>query len=303
MAEEATVSQAENSTSVAVSQPDASVKPVKPSEVPYAEVQEEAEEGPEEVKVVKTDEVVTEGSQAKADDIPAELAEQAKELGYSDDEIRDLGQKRLEKVLSVVASKKNPDAATEQHEQQEVADEFKLELNADEYDEGLIKQFNALHEYHNKRYSALEQQVREFAQERTRKQVEKFESDFDDAISELGAGYKDLLGEGRTRSIDKKSQEHSNRVKLLTRMESIAGEYVRLGQNPPSTTDLLNEAVRSVFSDKADSIARRRIATTLDARQGHVLARSATRAGSKGATPEASAVAAVKSFFEAKGEL
>lgn len=293
-----------------------------------------AGESPKEGDVVEKDvhetpDVQTEEEKGQPGDKPEALSPDmiadAEVLGFSADELAALPKGMAQKILGLFDSRvlemgKGPAAETgkagvgavkpetvaapgaerAKPAGEEVEEEIKVALNAEDYEPAIRDAFNTLVEVANKTRTELREMQAALGhtigvqQERER---EVYCNWFDSQLAGLPDAQRELFGtEPRSRA-DMESPQWKNRIKLLETMETLAKGYERLGRSVPDDATLLKKALAMEFSENAMEAARKELRAKVVQRGGRSIARPTHREASAG-TPEERAIQYANRVFK-----
>lgn len=157
-----------------------------------------------------------------------------------------------------------------------------VELDPELYDPELISAFKA----QGNRIKALESRLAEQGQATQSSRI-------DQMVDGLGKDYGDLLGSGPRSAMDPKSEQFVNRAKIDDEMETIKAGLQSRGKTVPGENDLFKKAVQSLFGDKTEAIARRKVSQQLNERSRKFIGRPSGRRGRSDLTPTQAAIKAV----------
>lgn len=175
--------------------------------------------------------------------------------------------------------------------------EFKIDLSPDEYDGKVIKTFEDLNKFHTDRYSALETKLNQVLEAVGNDQAAAADVRFESMIEGLGEDFTETLGKGPGHSLDQKSTQFENRVKLHEEIVRIAAGYAALGQQVPTEKELFEKAVGVVFKDKQKNLEMDKLGKKLDKRSKQSLGRAAPHKD-KELSPDQRAVKYVNDFYK-----
>lgn len=151
--------------------------------------------------------------------------------------------------------------------QEQILEEFKIGLDATDYDEGMI---NAVNELSGKIAGHFSQQIqalqnelsyqRQFVDTAYRQQsmemAQRQVDEFDSGVTELK--HKDLFGDKPFQELDSGGKEAQNREKLYSQMAVLANGYQVSGQPVPAYKELMQQAYRALFGNEIEALNRRR---------------------------------------------
>jgi hypothetical protein len=270
------------------------------------------------------------GGQEQDGEFSADLVARAKEAGFTEEEAKAFGNAAaLENTLVAIDRKaaallarsgQAPDAAKPTGEQpegepstqksdqkgtqkstqktgQEDSGAFKLELDEENYDEGLVKALKGLNEHYGRQFSELSKvlaPVRAFVESQE-------EARFDGFFKELGSEYEDLFGTGTGQELLAGGEETKkllvNRNKVIEARDELVHLYRNTGRSIPNDAELMKRACMSAFADKTQAIARKQVAGQLDRRSRTAIHRpSGTKGRALGG--EAAAIQHIKRVLQ-----
>ncbi len=227
----------------------------------------------------------------------------AESLGLSREEALDFAaSKSLEKVLIKLErmAAPKPEKGTEKAPEK-TEDEFKIDLDAENYDPKIVKQFEAMKSHYDSKLQAIQQSFQGVLQHAQRQQQHEFFGWFDDQIVGLGEEYADVFGKDPAAKLKEGSPHDSNRRKVLEAMETIAGGCEKRGQKAPNRKELLSQAIRLAFGDKQKSLVRKELSKSIQKRQGQMISRGTNRDSKSGQQPYERAVSNVARMLRDKG--
>ena len=143
----------------------------------------------------------------------------------------------------------------------------------------------------------LNNRVTTLQTEAQQRRNDTFATEFDAALSELGDEYEPTFGKGAGSELDSTSTEMQHRMKLINGMELIAARLQQQGQRVPPIKQLLARAVRMDFPEPADTTARQKIAKQLAKRGRNILARPEGAKADDGPS-DAKAIRALKTLLK-----
>lgn len=234
--------------------------------------------------------------------ISDELLERAEKMGFTRYEAQSFSNAEdLKRTLDILdgadagAGGEDKEKAGEEDLQKEP--EFKIDLNPDEYDAKVIKTFENLNKFHTDRYTALEAKLNDVLEAVGNEQAAAADLRFESMIDGLGDDFAETLGKGPGHSLNRKSPQFENRVKLHEEIVRIAAGYAALGQRVPTEKELFEQAVGTVFRDKQKDLAMDKLGKKLDKRSRQSLGRAAPHKD-KELSPDQRAVKFVNDFYK-----
>lgn len=160
---------------------------------------------------------------------------------------------------------------------------FKVELDPEVYDEGMIAQTQGLADHVNQSMQAVLSQIQKMGQtidslEQFQSFLarERFQNTFDGLVSEAGPAYKELLGEGGRDEIETDSVHMKNRIKIIQQMEVLSEASQKLGR-PSSLKKLFNDSLQMLFPKKIKEQAREELGQELKQRAGSIVGKPTGR--------------------------
>lgn len=177
--------------------------------------------------------------------------------------------------------------------------EFELKLDADKFDPEIVDAFNGVVGHFKAQVEQLKVSVKELIDRNTQAEKSVQQHRFDGMIRNLGKDWAPLFGEA---DADPKSKTAKNRAQVQSEMEALRAGRAQLGLPVLSESVLFERALRSVFGDKHQSLARQHVQDQLRNRRGQFTGRPAGRRFSDRSTsPEKAAIRAVKSKLDEFG--
>ena len=188
---------------------------------------------------------------------------QAKELGFSDDELEGADQATLERLVRAVDKRtveflsrfQQPNPAQQAGMGAGVAgnqppaapptpqlpNQFTIDLDTDEYDPALVKTLKSMNEYWAQQFQALNQSL-QAAQQPTTVADDPTTRWFDAQFSGLGEDYVSVFGKGKIDDLRPDSAEEKSRVELFRTFDALRQAY-------PNATDevLFQRALNASF--------------------------------------------------------
>jgi hypothetical protein len=119
-------------------------------------------------------------------------------------------------------------------------------------------------------------------------------------VEGLGKDYEDLLGKGPRDALKQTSQTYKARMKILGRMDTLAEEYRKAGERVTEET-LFEEAVSSLFGDAQKRLARKQVASKVEAHGRSAIGRPSHTGTAPAPTAYQSAVKAVQEKMREQG--
>ncbi len=187
--------------------------------------------------------------------------------------------------------------------------EYKVELNADEHDELIVKTFNGLNEHVRGEFTKHIGYMQDMAQaivdmQQQNQQItgnSKAEADreFDQTMNTFFAGlgdeFKDTFGREATSKLSENDGEFANRQKLVREMNALDAGYQQTGRAKLPRVDLASRALRALYPDKIKQTVRQELAAKVASRQRQTVSRPGTNRP-KGKTGDERAIAIVEEF-------
>ncbi len=262
------------------------------------------------------DESEGDGEEADPDDSP-DVA-RAKELGFTEKEIKAMrGEKNLTAVIVAMDRKiaefgrtggdatntadksktvgETSTGKTKESEPAATGDEADLELDPELFDDRLIKAFKSQGKKYSAAIEGMKQQVA-VLQDALSDRV------FDEQVNGLGKGFDSILGAGSTSAQPENSKFAKNRSAVKDEMKALSAGYKAIGKNAPSESQLFSRAVQSLFSDKIQGMAKKGITDQLRGKSKRFISRPASRRQSTdGRSPTQRAVDNVKEKLRQSG--
>lgn len=188
-------------------------------------------------------------------------------------------------------------------------EKLKLELDPNEYDEGLIKTVNSINDHYDgiirqqeqhlkmaaEAIMALHQQINETTGQTQAEEYARFHQEMDAFFTGLGDEFRDVFGKGEMRTLSPNSPESTARNALVEEMHALRIADARLNRPQSSWKELQQRALHTLHGDKIKSIARREINEKIKNRRGKAISRPAGRQ-TKSSDPITNAVKFVEEF-------
>lgn len=185
----------------------------------------------------------SEDDSEKKSAISDELLRRAERLGLDADEAKAFkSQETLTRILDTLeGTKRQPDAKTDTA-QQDNPFKFKVNLDKDVYDEGLIGQLESINDHYASMFGALFNKVGSLMNQRYTEQ-------FDGMISGLGEDWHGVFGKGSHGELDPTSSAFRSRAKLDAAVTMIQRGRESLGKPPLSPKEAFEKALHAEFHD------------------------------------------------------
>lgn len=266
---------------------------------------DETDTGEEEEKAEKTD-----GEEEPDEGLSAELVLEAEALGVSKATIEAFAsdehlRSALEKVYERRSPAKTPADEEKQEDEPPEPEEFKLDLDEDEFDPKLISAVKGMADEINRlRKEQFEQKkTGQGSQEAAQARADmEFVQTFDTMIAELGDAYAPLLGKGTIDTLDPDSPQMKAREDVVDQMNATNASRMRRGEKPLDGKVAFQRAVAAVFPDKTNNIARHDLSDKVKKRGKQIIGRPLS--GKKPVdtrTDEDRAVASVGELLDKRG--
>ena len=266
------------------------------------------------------EEVAVEGDEDGFDD---ELISMAKQFGIPESAARafDSPQKLSDTLLTLAEAEDEKDnkagsasAAKDDVDKEEeiVPYEFKIKIPEDadpdlaqsltSANQQIAEAMNKLREGSQAENQALKLQVRRLEELASAQAGAAFEQRLDNWINHL-EGYEEVFGKGSSADLSMDSLEYENRLKLVKAAKRIDRGYKTGddGERVPSEAAILKEALGSVFSDKASSVAAKKISAKLRSRKSQMVSRPTKRRSNSDRSGTDKAVERVEKFHRDRG--
>lgn len=173
------------------------------------------------------------------------------------------------------------------------------ELNPDEFEPEVIKQFDALKNVIRKQqesideFQANQQSASQVRAEASAREVTQW---FDKQISSLGEEFAESLGAGSYDSLDRGSSHFANRDKIANQMAILLNGYSASGQKAPPREEVFDAAARLVLRDEFANASERKLAAKL-AKRGK---QHTQRAGGQSVKSKKSPIAETAALIDQK---
>jgi hypothetical protein len=204
--------------------------------------------------------------------LPDDLVNRAKALGMTDDDLALFGSEAaLERVVEMTLDKRTQelqapagaDVKKGQEQQPETPEEkidaLKFEWDADVTDPAVIKAVDQVTKFYDQRLQeqgeVMQSIIGQLQAETARRNTEWFDS----RVSDLGASWKDTLGEGPLSSLVKGSPEHAARMAIVDGISVLEAGYKAQGMQMPPKNELFEQALTTKFKSKIASIERKKV--------------------------------------------
>ena len=152
-----------------------------------------------------------------------------------------------------VAEKKAEDDKKAEAEKKSEEDKpFDCGLDPEEYDEAVIKQFNAQGQAAQDAAEALKSENTKLTDTINQQSVQRHTDWFDRKINGLGEDFKEVLGKGDIEDIEPASEQFENRRKIANRMALVTKTYQSLGKTAPARNKNFEMAVSYLHKDIAN---------------------------------------------------
>lgn len=259
------------------------------------------------------------GADSDTDDggFDAALLGRATQAGLSEVEARSFETpERLQTALSVLdrqaaafarQAQAPPDAggngaAQETAGQDSGPEEFKLDLNEEDYEPEVLTAFGTMTAEINR----LRTELHGVRQESSSREQRDFENRFDTMLGGLGDEFKPLIGDGPTASLGAADPTLQARIAIADEMMAMSAGYAQLGRPAPSDAELVQRAARAVLGDQvtqqATSSATRKVSGQLRDRSGKFVQRPTHRNAKDSRTPIERAAEFVETFTRERGD-
>jgi hypothetical protein len=236
-----------------------------------------------------------------AEPLPADLLAQARELGWTDEDLKDASPDAVKSEINRVyralgkfgwaKSGETPPVNTPSTADSKVetpvvpstTDDFKVTLDPATWGEDLPKALNDLHSHHQAKVAEATQQLNQRLDQVTQALsavlTNSEQREFDAQLGTLGDEYSEVLGKGDANAVRANQEVFANRSKVW-------GRYVDLlnkvgASNGLSKSTLLRMAVAAELGDKVASGARKQVEAAVAKRQTQVMVRPVSREASK----------------------
>lgn len=214
-------------------------------------------EGQQESASEKTEKpVVTEEDLARAID-----------LGLKPDDVKQYAEignlsKTLDSLEARRGSQSSGKQAESKNDSEQQSEEFRIKLdfgeNQDEYDPEFISKFEEqVNEQVGGQLKRVNDTVSQLKNSLDYERQLNFEREFDQLVGETiqnEPGYKDILGEGRGRNLEREGEPMKNRMAVLSKMTDLAKN-----DNQKSNEELFKDALGIVFRDQQQKIATKKV--------------------------------------------
>lgn len=224
----------------------------------------------------KPSETVQKDDKVSSTVISEELLVRAIESGMTVSEAKGFSPESLEKTLNLLEKRKTPEDKVPEVKEEE----FKLNINEDDYDEATNKVFKAMEAEQNRlrkeiaKLTAKQEEVDGGLKTQSREQKQQaFFNAFDKTLDSLPEAESALFGKGTGESLGKETEQYKNRIALLEEIDIIAGGYVGKGMAVPEVQVLVDKAKKSIFADKLKEIAIKELTDKVDKRTKNFLLR------------------------------
>jgi len=199
-----------------------------------------------------------------------------------------------------------PQQAPPQQPQPPQAEEFKVDLDPDEWGENTVEFLNRMNDHYQKQMQAgaqrtqqLENALVNFNVATKQKEAEQRFDEFDAKINTLPDAFNETFGKG-TRHTLQGTPQFDARVRLNGSINAIASGRAQQGMPALTPDQLFDRAVRAEFGQVQDTTVRQEVVQQVQARQDQQLARPTARQG-KPLSKEAQAQANVDKFLRERG--
>jgi hypothetical protein len=221
------------------------------------------------------------GKQDSGSDAPElddELLARAEEFGISRDDARRLGTAdSISRVIDAIERRSAKSAKAETP----ASSKFNLKIDPDLYDPEFVKALNEMNEHYHAQVEAARSEMRDYLNQQ---RVEQHFGKLGDEWSELFSGPKG----------------DRNKDKVKVEMQALEAGYKATGRKVPAESELFNRALRGVFGDHTQSLARKQVDNQIRNRQGQFVSRPSQRNGN-GIPSRAESVARIAAFMQERG--
>ena len=208
----------------------------------------------------------------------------------------------LERVLTLLESneRQQPEATQQKGDEPDAdVEPFKVELG-DDVEESIVNTIRAMSDHWSGQLKKVKEQARRADHKAEVVSGVTAEQIFEQQISALGEGWKDIFGSGKTRGLDRRTSAYQNRAKLI---ETIRDLYQVQSSRPvarqPSDEDLFRRSLLISFGDHYEKMIQANIADKL--KKTTITSRPEQRRSGENGTPandpDSRAKAFVKNFF------
>lgn len=292
-------------------------EPKEPLQVPFDGIEDpslapDADEPPaEDAETVGKD--AAKPPKDEDDGVEEETLNKARDLGFSDQEISELGQKRLDLMLSKIEARQQPPAESAKppipaKPAEPAQPDLDLDKALEGFDPAFVAPIKAIHAQQSAKMAAQEKTISEmkgfveFLAKHVESQQKREYTDWlDGQFASMGDEYSPLFGKDAGHAMDRASPQLKARMKLLDAMDLIASGYQGRKQQSPSRGELFKQALRMAFGEKTAEAERKKIAGALDKRKGQFVARATNRESRDNRSPEERAEAHIRAKLKDKG--
>ena len=263
----------------------------EPEEV--EEEEEEEEELGEEEEEEEEPETPAEPDNSSAEADPVrfsdELVGKALEAGMKPQQVMKFSSPTdLEAAIEMLAPEKADSAPEEPDFDQ---------LNPEEFDEKLVGSMKKLHDYHNKRFDQLKQQLDETLESIHSRQQQEVVNQFDSMANSLPKEWGKVLGENRP---EPGSQAYKNRSRLFKEMKVLEQVRSRAGEKV-SEDELFEQALKMTFPKTAEKVSTKRLSNKLRKRSKQSLNRTNSKTKKANTSSLQKAIDFAESFYAEHG--
>lgn len=251
-------------------QPKSSLDFEEPESIDWEEELNDPEEDGEEVEDDEDIAVIIEAGSSGEND--AAIFEEAKSIGIDDESLATFQSdpQALRKALDLLKKQgKSLEPAEEQNADIPAGDTYKATIDRDQYDSDIVEQFESLEKVSQGLYAKLQ-----------KLEAQLQASSQDDLFQKVDDKFSDLLGQGPTTLLNNGAQV-SNRNQVIEQMDLLKAGYRNLGKDVPSPQELLNQAVKTTFTDQIEELAEKKINSKMAKRQNQKSTRPTKRSGRK----------------------
>lgn len=182
----------------------------------------------------------------------------------------------------------------------EAAEAFKLEMDPEAYDPGLVSAISGLNDHYAERVGRLERNLEELMGLTAERLEDERTSRYDQMFGELEADHAERFGEGPLRSLQPESVHKQNRDTLVNAMEDLRTINAQRGR-ALSEQELRDRALRMEFGDVLKTQARKEVEANVTKRSGAVVARATRRTPTALETGDERAKRGVGEWYKRKG--
>lgn len=216
----------------------------------------------------------------------------------------------LGKLIALRIKKSGQAPGQPENKSNATEDDDEIVLDED-VDPSIVKAFNKLQAKNKKLQEKVDLVEGASAQELHRKQQEdaaRLNADIDAAIESLGEEYHELVGKGSVDDLDENSSEFKRRLKLVRKMDVLAGGYRSVGEikqgeraTPEQIKQMAREAALLVFPEQKKKTEDKDLKDKIKGRDSQIISTPNPQKGANRKTPKQKLLAEVTAKMQEIG--